>query len=348
MKKLLLRSLLLLALIPFTAQAQEEAVHTEDEATVEYVLEQQIMWTRGEDGFDPGGEVTRVEFALAAIEQLYPNESFERCYEYIAPSLPPKFTKLFADVPVESWFGKRLCAAMHAGLIQGLNDGSFRPFNAITAAEASKILARSYGLVYPSLQPTDKPWFWAPMYAMEMRGAISSRTNPDAVLSRQQMATMFYALRNQQRFPRTRVIGNRTAPAPVQSADARPTQESSSPQTESEPVSVISPSCPESPVQSPGAAALVQGQSMSARALLRHSHRALREKTVGGQQADRLIEESGTWSTSCATYPARSPGAALLLQQQSAVIRPIERRSHRLLREDTRRARAVDLKVTVK
>lgn len=212
-RKLLLLAIALLALA-LTKPAHAATPREEKQMAVEYVLTRQVMFPQADGAFHPGGFVSRLEFTLAVVDTFYREEDFEGCFRNIASSLPVRFHLLFSDVDRESWFGKRLCVAMHAGLIGGDRDGAFRPFATITTAEASKIMARAYGIVYPSLSVQRQPWYRAPMLALSMRGAISGGARPESFVTRQGMATMFFALRNQERYPQSRIIGQ-TTPTPV-------------------------------------------------------------------------------------------------------------------------------------
>lgn len=216
-RKLLLLAIALLALaLTKPAHAAAATERGEKQMAIDYVLTRQVMFPQADGAFHPGGFVTRLDFTLAIVDTFYREEDFEGCFRNIAPSLPVRFHLLFSDVDRESWFGKRLCVAMHAGLIGGDRDGAFRPFATITTAEASKIMARAYGIVYPSLSVQRMPWYRAPMLALSMRGAISGSAQPESFVTRQDMATMFYALRDQERYPRSRIIGQTfPAPAPV-------------------------------------------------------------------------------------------------------------------------------------
>jgi hypothetical protein len=205
MKKLLLAAGIALALFPAVASAQKAT--DQKQKAIDYVLEQDIMYTRSNGDFEADAAVTRLEFTLAAVDVLEHDANFETCFRNMAPSLPVSFTLLFNDVPADEWYGKQLCMAMYDGMVAGDRNGNFRPYDLITVAEASKVLSRGYGLIYPAPMPTGKPWYDAPMLAMEMKGAISSTMKPQAGLTRGDMAMMLYALKDQSRFPLSRIIG---------------------------------------------------------------------------------------------------------------------------------------------
>lgn len=56
---------------------------------------------------------------------------------------PPKgyhFVNTFSDVPEDSWFSPYVLDAIQLGLVEGYEDGTFRPDSPITRAEAAKIV----------------------------------------------------------------------------------------------------------------------------------------------------------------------------------------------------------------
>lgn len=190
-----MRSLLLVALFALgaaPAAALSAEIPQQIDPAIGYALEQRILYPEADGTFNGDGRVTRVEFTLATMNLLYPNENMERCLQSIAASPDSAYTLLFNDVARDAWFSPQLCAAMRAGLVHGHADGNFRPFASITAAEASKIVAKAYGIL-PS--PRTEPWYRVPMLSLSMRGGIGGGVRPGALLTRSQMAQMFYATR---------------------------------------------------------------------------------------------------------------------------------------------------------
>ena len=51
----------------------------------------------------------------------------------------------FSDVQGREWFVEYLTAAIEYGLIEGMPDGTFRPLDNITRAEAATIVNRTLG-----------------------------------------------------------------------------------------------------------------------------------------------------------------------------------------------------------
>lgn len=338
MKHLLLLGALVLGMFPvpaFTAETQE----TQNPA-VDYALEQSIMF-RSQDGwFHPDGLVTRLEFALAAINHLYGTADFERCYSDISPSQPVTYEKLFSDVARTDWYGKQLCIGMHSGLIQGNADGSFRPFASVTTAEASKILAKAYGLAYAA--DPGEAWYTDSMSALSIRGAIALSAVADEPVTREDMAKMFYGLRNVPRLIYTPMMTNMQeqpgTPATTEPATA-PVAAPDNPMTPT-PVAMPAGAQDEGCIAaltgpgSPGSAMLILGQPAPVRTLERNSHRVLRKKVETAYENGTFAQRSsGTLNRCKKTIFARSPGAALLLYGTRGRPETVQRIPNRVMQQ---------------
>lgn len=81
--------------------------------------------------FRPNAPITRAEFAKIAVSFSQRNGS--AVYHY------------FTDVKTTDWFAPAVTAAKDNGLIEGYSDGSFKPENKITRAEACAIVNRVLG-----------------------------------------------------------------------------------------------------------------------------------------------------------------------------------------------------------
>ncbi len=205
------RSPLFISAVVFVAGFGTVATASAATPAEDYVLEEGIMHLNTAGDFGTSGTVSRADFTKAVINELYTAEIESNCFRNLAPSLPVSYTHLFRDVPNTHERATKICLAMHVGLVNGDSDARFRPDDAITIAEASKILAKAYGLVYPSKVVTTTPWYWSSMEALRLRSAIASGVNPSKSMTRGEMAQMFYGLRNTPRFPQTRIIGDEEA-----------------------------------------------------------------------------------------------------------------------------------------
>ncbi len=193
---------LLAAFVPgvFAADIALAGTGSTDPA-IAYVRSEKIMQDLQDGKFHAEQPMSKSDFIVMMIDRFYAHDSLDSCYMNIAPELPPHFTLLFSDVPTSAWYAKHVCMGMFTGLLNGNADGSFKPLKGITNAEASVVMARAYGLVYPTLKPVTLKWYETPMWVLRQQGALPSKVDPAAMMTRGQVAKMLYALRNQQRFP---------------------------------------------------------------------------------------------------------------------------------------------------
>ncbi len=89
--------------------------------------------------FRPNGAVTRAEFAKMLVLTL--------------GLRPTKATPPFRDVPARAWYAPYVAAAVHAGLIRGLNATTFGPGAPITREQLATLLARALQLSAPRKAP---------------------------------------------------------------------------------------------------------------------------------------------------------------------------------------------------
>ena len=111
--------------------------------------------------FRPYAKITRAQFAKIAVG------FFEATRE--------DYQGYFTDVDIDAWYTEYVEAAARVGLIEGFNDGTFRPNTNITRAQACVIVNRALGrapdedrlldedemITWPDNNPDD--WFYADM-----------------------------------------------------------------------------------------------------------------------------------------------------------------------------------------
>ena len=86
----------------------------------------------------PEGNITRAEVATIYFRMLT-DESRTKFWSQSGP---------YADVKKEVWFNNAVCTLSNAGIINGYEDGSFRPNGYITRAEFATIAARFFDATY--------------------------------------------------------------------------------------------------------------------------------------------------------------------------------------------------------
>jgi hypothetical protein len=209
MKKFLISSIAFaLGLVLLTPSAlAASSADTESAHAREYAQAKHVLPALENGDFAPEGTVTKIDLLIGIVDTMYPHEDFEGCFANITSTHTASYSLLFRDVPTSAWYAKHVCIGMFTGIINGQTDGNFYPEKQVTAAEASTMVAKAYGLLYPSKDIPKRPWYQGPMEAMKERNAIPSNMHPEATLHRSDIALMFYRLRNQERFPARRTIG---------------------------------------------------------------------------------------------------------------------------------------------
>ena len=138
MKKLLALVLALamaLGTFSFAAAAPEDVVGTDYEDAVVRLVALGII-----DGFEdgtyrPDEQVTRAQFAKIVVASLGVGEAAQYA----------KGATKFADVPADHWATGYINVAVDMGVIAGYPDGTFKPENQVTFAEAIKMIVAALG-----------------------------------------------------------------------------------------------------------------------------------------------------------------------------------------------------------
>ncbi|THF73766.1 cadherin-like beta sandwich domain-containing protein [Cohnella fermenti] len=99
---------------------------------IENLASRKILAGQGDGTFAPTRGVTRAEFAAMIVRAL---------------GLPTQADGSFSDVKTKDWYASSVASAKAYGLINGYTDGTFRPQQTITRAEAVAILNKAWVLV---------------------------------------------------------------------------------------------------------------------------------------------------------------------------------------------------------
>lgn len=138
--------------------------------------------------FRPFQQISRAEFLKILIESRFPEIA----------AFNPNYT-CFYDVDMKDWFNKYVCFAQQKGIVSGYLDGSFRPNQAITLAEALKVAMDSFGMQTLDGANPLNAWFVKYLDSARAFGLlpVSSRTRPaDHLINRGEMAYITYKILN--------------------------------------------------------------------------------------------------------------------------------------------------------
>ncbi|EKD63437.1 MAG: YvnB [uncultured bacterium] len=142
-----------------------------------YYLKTEGVVTGYEDGtFAPSSEITRAEFTVLLVRALQEKGYLEESFYYYDEDV-------FEDVSSYEWYSADLYTAKENGIISGHEDGSFKPNDFISRAEAVKIIANAFDIVsisehanyyatadFPDV-PTDA-WYYNPVIEVQILGIV--------------------------------------------------------------------------------------------------------------------------------------------------------------------------------
>jgi hypothetical protein len=106
------------------------------EVYIEQLYRAEIVSGKTATTFDPNGLITRAELTKVAMKA------------FIKAELPVIIENPFSDVSAGDWYAPFVEQARIQGILAGYSDGTFKPNNSITRAEALKILLLASGLDY--------------------------------------------------------------------------------------------------------------------------------------------------------------------------------------------------------
>jgi hypothetical protein len=142
-----------------------------------------------EDGtFKPERSITRAELTKIAL----------LINGYVPATVDQTSTSRFPDVLPEKWYNGYINKATTLGIVDGYEDGTFRPEASVTRAEAVKILLRSAGLgtesidvvLYPDV--TKEDWYYSYVAYATLNhivdGFIDGRFGPNMPITRAEAA----------------------------------------------------------------------------------------------------------------------------------------------------------------
>ena len=132
------------------AAVNEDVVDTDFEVAVGKLSALGIMEGYPDGTFRPEGQITRAEFAKIAVLALGLNDAAE----------VSKSNTIFTDVNAFHWAAGYINVAVDRGILKGYPDGSYKPSNPLSNAEAITILTRLIGLA----PVVDKEGTWPANY----------------------------------------------------------------------------------------------------------------------------------------------------------------------------------------
>ena len=193
MKKFLisLSSFLLLSMTAFAATFPDVEEGYDHYDAIEFLAEREIVDGYDDGLFRPDKLVSRAEATKMIVGGL-------------GVEIGGEYEVVFPDVNAEAWFFPYVMGGYEAGIIDGYQDGTFKPGDTVNMAETLKILLESAGVqmttptkqVFADVGPDE--WFSKhALYAREYNIVIADdegRLNADKDMSRAEFAEVVYRL----------------------------------------------------------------------------------------------------------------------------------------------------------
>jgi len=177
---LVLALVMVLSVVSFAGAATFTDVDDADlDAVVTRLAGLKILDGYPDGTFKPDNTITRAEFATIAVRALGLHTTAD-----LLANVPSKFS----DVKVTDWFNKYVNVATSQGILKGYPDGTFKPNNNITQAEALTIVLRLLGY------NDNLSGNWPYNYVMQadMLGLITSDFAANTAATRGGIAALIY------------------------------------------------------------------------------------------------------------------------------------------------------------
>ncbi len=160
---------------------------------VDFLQQRGILDGYGDGSFKPKNPINRAESIKVLLES-------------IGETPDEVTTKIFSDVPADSWFSGYVNKAQRQGIIKGYEDGSFKPEKTVNQVELLKVAFESFGIDLTDYPITDLPteddmnaWY-APylQYAIDNNLLDLEIVNPGEGMTREAFSEVIYRLIQQQ------------------------------------------------------------------------------------------------------------------------------------------------------
>lgn len=154
------------------------------EVAIDYLREKGIVQGYDDGSYKPDNTINRAEFMKIVMGEKYGDE------------LTAEQVDCFNDVDKE-WYAAYICLGKSKGIINGYDNGEFRPGQHISFVEAAKILANVYGL---DLGEEGFNWYEKYVHAFQTNGYIPSTiAELSKPITRAEMAELIWRIKEQKR-----------------------------------------------------------------------------------------------------------------------------------------------------
>jgi hypothetical protein len=109
---------------------------------VEYAVAQGVVGGYADGSYQPSTQVDRGQMAVFVARALVAPEGEAGLADYV-PSDP----RNFPDVPADYWSYKHIEYCVEHGVVNGYDDGTYRPANVVTRDQMAVYIARAFDLL---------------------------------------------------------------------------------------------------------------------------------------------------------------------------------------------------------
>ncbi len=136
----------------FAASFADVAEGSQYYAAVEYLSDKGIVNGYSDSTFAPDKAINRAELLKMVMKQVF--KIYPNALQAVSdPSQTP-----FNDIDANTWYLPYVTSALTKNIINGYDDGSFRPANTVNLAETLKIILLALSTVDPNMNVQTKPY----------------------------------------------------------------------------------------------------------------------------------------------------------------------------------------------
>ena len=150
---------------------------------IAFVRKEGIVKGYADGTFKPDHTINRAEFTKIITSSIFSTEEIANCKGE---------ENIFSDVEPNVWYADFVCSAKSAHIIDGYDDGTFRPGSFVNFAEAAKIVVNAFSIEM-NTEDHNNIWWKPYVFALSRIGGLPpSFTDPNQLLTRGEMAEIIF------------------------------------------------------------------------------------------------------------------------------------------------------------
>ena len=160
----------------------------DDTKAIEFLKEQNVVQGYEKNQYKPNRKISRAEFLKILLETSVAEK--KTCTKTEVQNIQ----KIFSDVSPDEWFAEYICTGYNSGFVNGYPDKTFKPQQAISLAEASKIVALAQEIDTSSKKVDE--WFTPFLETFKEEKVLNQKKmhDPSTAISRGDMADMIWRI----------------------------------------------------------------------------------------------------------------------------------------------------------